>query len=395
MSERRRRLLEVATVSAKLGVLGFGGPAAHVALLRTEVVERRGWITDGEFVDLLGATSALPGPGSTQMVIAVGRRHAGWPGLVVAGTCFIAPATAIVLVLAWLYVSYGRVPAVGGLLYGVKPVVVAVIVVALWGLLAGAARTGPAPVVVAAGAAGAYLAGVDPLVVLGAGAGALMVWRNARRVAARGSAAGAALPALAATHHDVSGAGAGAGALAARRGAAVAHVGLWPLVREFAKLGVIVFGSGYVLLAFLQRDLVHQLHWIGARQLLDAVAAGQVTPGPVFTTATFVGYVVRGVPGALLATLAIFLPSFLMVAVLVPVLPRLRRSPWASGALDGVGAAAVGLMAGVAVPLGRAAVVDPLTAVMAVVGLAALARFRLNTAWVVVAGAAVGVLHSL
>ncbi|MGA2520932.1 MAG: chromate transporter, partial [Acidimicrobiales bacterium] len=180
-----------------------------------------------------------------------------------------------------------------------------------------------------------------------------------------------------------------------RPGARATTVGLWPLVSEFAKLGVIVFGSGYVLLAFLQRDLVHQLHWLGARQLLDAVAAGQVTPGPVFTTATFVGYLVHGVSGALLATLAIFLPSFVMVAVLVPVLPRLRRSSWASGALDGAGAAAVGLMAGVAVPLGRAAVVDPLTAVMAVVGLAALARFRVNTAWLVLAGAVVGVLHSL
>jgi chromate transporter len=389
VSERRSRLLEVAAVSAKLGVLGFGGPAAHVALLRTEVVERRQWISDPEFVDLLGATSALPGPGSTQMVIAVGRRRAGWAGLLVAGTCFIAPATAIVLVLAWLYVSYGHLPAVGGVLYGVKPVVVAVIVMALCGLVAGAARTGAAPVVVAAGAAGGFLAGADPLVVLAVGAVALMVWRNAPRLGARGSVAGVVLPAVASSQ------GRGAGAVAARRTEAAAHVGLWPLVREFAKLGVIVFGSGYVLLAFLQRDLVHQLHWIGARQLLDAVAAGQVTPGPVFTTATFVGYLVRGVPGALLATLAIFLPSFVMVAVLVPVLPRLRRSSWASGALDGAGAAAVGLMAGVAVPLGRAAVVDPLTAVMAVVGLAALARFRVNTAWLVLAGAVVGVLHSL
>ncbi|MGA2520072.1 MAG: chromate efflux transporter, partial [Acidimicrobiales bacterium] len=267
MSERRSRLLEVAAVSAKLGVLGFGGPAAHVALLRTEVVERRQWISDPEFVDLLGATSALPGPGSTQMVIAVGRRRAGWAGLLVAGTCFIAPATAIVLVLAWLYVSYGHLPAVGGVLYGVKPVVVAVIVMALCGLVAGAARTGAAPVVVAAGAAGGFLAGADPLVVLAVGAVALMVWRNAPRLGARGSVAGVVLPAVASSQ------GRGAGAVAARRTEAAAHVGLWPLVREFAKLGVIVFGSGYVLLAFLQRDLVHQLHWIGARQLLDAVAA--------------------------------------------------------------------------------------------------------------------------
>lgn len=388
MTGGRRPLAEVATVSAKLGVIGFGGPAAHIALLRTEVVERRSWITDTEFLDLLAATSALPGPGSTQMVIAVGRRRAGWAGLVVAGACFIAPATAIVLLLAWLYVTFGHVPAVGGVLYGIKPVVMAVIVVSLWGLVRTAARTGPAPVVIAAAAGGAFLAGVDPLVVLGAGAVALAVFTNRRRLHLPGPAAAA--PVLAVLARS-----AAAPVAPARHGARAATVGLWPIVREFAKLGVIVFGSGYVLLAFLQRDLVHQLHWLGARQLLDAVAAGQVTPGPVFTTATFVGYLVHGVSGALLATLAIFLPSFVMVAVLVPVLPRLRRSSWASGAIDGAGAAAVGLMAGVAVPLGRAAVVGPLTAVVAVVSLVVLARFRVNTAWMVLAGAVVGVLHSL
>jgi len=388
VTDGRRPLAEVATVAAKLGVIGFGGPAAHIALLRTEVVQRRGWITDTEFLDLLAATSALPGPGSTQMVIAVGRRRAGWAGLVVAGACFIAPATAIVVLLAWLYVTYGHVPAVGGVLYGIKPVVVAVIVVSLWGLVRAAARTGPAPVVLAAAAGGAFLAGVDPLVVLAVGAVALAVFTNRRRLHASGAAAAA--PVLAVLARS-----AAAPVARVRPGARATTVGLWPLVREFAKLGVIVFGSGYVLLAFLQRDLVHQLHWLGARQLLDAVAAGQVTPGPVFTTATFVGYLVHGVSGALLATLAIFLPSFVMVAVLVPVLPRLRRSPWASGAIDGAGAAAVGLMAGVAVPLGRAAVVSPLTAVLAVVSLVVLARFRVNTAWMVLAGAVVGVLHSL
>jgi chromate transporter len=385
VTERRRRLAAVAQVSAKLGVIGFGGPAAHIALLRTEVVERRRWLTDAEFLELLGATSALPGPGSTQMVIAVGRRRAGWPGLAVAGTCFIAPATAIVLLLAWAYATYGHVPAVGGVLYGVKPVVVAVIVVSLWGLASTLARTGVPPTAVAVLATAAYLAGVDPLVVLAVGAAAVTAWRLGQ-----GPVPGSPGPAAVAPLVSL------AGALRAPSGGGGRmHVGLWPLVREFAKLGVIVFGSGYVLLAFLQRDIVHQLYWLGPKQLLDAVAAGQVTPGPVFTTATFVGYLVSGVPGALLATLAIFLPSFLMVAALVPLLPKLRRSRWASGALEGAAAAAVGLMAGVAVPLGRAGIVDPLTAAVAVVALVALARLRVNTAWVVLAGGVVGALHSL
>ena len=390
----RGSLAELALVAGKLGVIGFGGPAAHVAMLRTEVVERRDWLSDGEFLELLGATSALPGPGSTQMVMAVGRRRCGWRGLLVAGACFIAPATAIVLGLAWLYVAYGREPAVGGVLYGIKPVVVAVIVVSLWGLVRSVARSGRVPLATAVAALGAFLAGVDPLVVLGAGAVVVSGWDNRTRL--RPVQALVPLVPAAVLGRPAGAPGAPGGVVAdpAHRAGAL-HVGLWPLVREFAKLGVIVFGSGYVLLAFLQRDLVHQLHWLGARQLLDAVAAGQVTPGPVFTTATFVGYLVAGVPGGLLATAAIFAPSFLMVAVLVPVLPRLRRSPWTAGVLDGVAAAALGLMAAVTVPLGRTAFVDPLTVVVAAGALVVLARWRPNTAWVVLAGGVVGALHSL
>jgi len=385
VSPSRGQLAAVARVATKLGVIGFGGPAAHVAMLRSEVVERRAWLTDAEFLDLFAATTALPGPGSTQMVIAVGRRQAGWTGMVVAGTCFVAPAATSVLVLAGLYVRFHRVPAVAGLLYGVKPVVVAVIAVSLWGLSRGVAAAGALGLVVAGAAGAAFLAGVDPLVALAIGAVVVMLWRN--RTAVDGGAATAVVPgvALALAGH------------AARRPSApvTRHVGLWPLAREFAKLGVIVFGSGYVLLAFLQRDLVHQLHWLGSKQLLDAVAAGQVTPGPVFTTATFVGYLVSGVPGAVVATLAIFLPSFLMVAALMPVLARARRSSWVSGALDGAAAAAVGLMAGVAVTLARSGLTDALTAAVGVAALVSLARFRVNTVWVVIAGGVVGVLHSL
>jgi chromate transporter len=383
---RHHHLLEVAQVGAKLGVIGFGGPASHVALLRVEVVERRGWISDAEFLDLLGVTSALPGPGSTQMVMAVGRRRAGVPGMIAGGVCFITPAAAMVLLLAWLYVRYGRESAVGGVLYGIKPVVCAVVVAAIFGLGAGVARAGRLPLVVAVLGAGAYLGGVNPLVVLAVGAAVVCLWDNRARLGAGGRGA-----------HIVIGVvlGAPAASRAATPGPRTMHAGLWAIALEFAKLGVVVFGSGYVLLAFLQHDLVDHLHWVTSKQLLDAVAAGQVTPGPVFTTATFVGYLTAGAPGALVATTAIFLPSFLMVAAIVPVLPRVRTSPWASGALDGVSAAAVGLMAGVAVQLARAGIVDALTAVVAVATLVALVRFKVNTAWLVLVGGAIGVLHSL
>jgi chromate transporter len=275
---------------------------------------------------------------------------------------------------------------VTGVLYGVKPVVVAVVAMAVWGLGRGVVRSGALPAAVGVGAAASFWAGVDPLAVLGAGA---VVWNHRPRRAPGGP--GAWLAGLSSTGLAAS----------VDRGAHVTHVthithvGLRSVVAEFLKLGVIVFGSGYVLVAFLQRDVVHQLHWLGGGRLLDAVAAGQVTPGPVFTTATFVGYLVAGVPGGLLATLAIFLPSFLMVAALGPVVARVRRSRWASGALDGISAAAVGLMAGVGVVLAGKAFVDPLTVVVAVAALAVMARFTVNTAWLVLAGAAVGALHSL
>ena len=241
-------------------------------------------------------------------------------------------------------------------------------------------------VVLALGAAGCFLAGLDPLLVIVVGAIAMTLWRNRGRLRLGG--AGLLVPAVSLANRRA--------AVPSPAGAARhAHVGLWSVVLEFAKLGVIVFGSGYVLLAFLQRDVVVRLHWLSAKQLLDAVAAGQVTPGPVFTTATFVGYLTDGLPGALLATLAIFLPSFFLVAVLVPLLPKVRRSPWLSGALEGVTATALGLMAGVAIRLTASALVDPLTWGTALVALVVLWRWRVNTAWVVLAGAAVGLVHTL
>jgi len=370
---RRARLREVAGLMAKLGCIAFGGPAVHVAMLRDETVARRGWVTDAEFLDLFGAVSVLPGPSSTQLAIVLSRRRAGWLGLVVGGVCFIAPAMVIVLGLAWAYRRYGATPTGGGVLYGVRPVVVAIVVVALWQL----ARTAVKRrwyVVIGAGTVAGYLLRVNVLALLAASALAVVLIDNRRRLHAS-----APLPL----------------AIAAAVGARPARPGLAAVLGEFAKLGVIVFGSGYVLLAFLRADLVGHLHWLTQRQVLDAVAAGQVTPGPVFTTATFVGYLLGGVPAALVATAGIFVPSFVMVAAVEPHIGRLRRSPWFGAALDGVTVAALGLMAGVTIDLGRTAVRDPLTAVIGLAALAVAAYWKPNAAWLVAAGAAGGIAHHL
>src|SRR5579864_6701259 len=346
---------------AKLGAIAFGGPAVHVAMLRDETVARRGWVSDEEFLDLFGVVSVLPGPSSTQLAIALSRRRAGWPGLVLGGACFIAPAMAIVLGLAWGYTRYGTTPTGGGVVYGVEPVVVAIVAVALWPL-ARAALTRRWLVVVGAGAIAGYLAGVNPLVLLAGAAVVVVLVDNRRRVL------GAPVPVLVA---------------AVSTTASRARPGLGAVLAEFAKLGVIVFGSGYVLLAFLRADLVAHLHWLTQRQVLDAVAAGQVTPGPVFTTATFVGYLVGGVPAALVATAGIFVPSFVMVAALEPFVGRIRRSAWLGPALDGVTVAALGLMAAVTVDLARVAVRDALTAVLAGAALAVSVRWKPNAVWLV------------
>lgn len=369
----RRRLLEVAALFLKIGAIAFGGPAVHVAMMRQEVVARRGWVDDQEFVDALAVTSVLPGPGSTQMSMVLGRRRAGWPGLVVGGVCFILPAFALVLGLAWAYGHYGHSVVGGGLLYGVKPVVIAVVaqaIAALWPV----AVKGPLAWLVAAGAVAGYFAGVDVLVLLGASAALLAIVRNGRRL--RGGTTLGVVPLAAGAVH-------------------VAKVRSGSVFLEFLKLGAIVFGSGYVLLAFLQRDLVNGLHWLSTSRLLDAVAVGQLTPGPVFTTATFIGYLVHGVTGAALATVGIFLPSFAMVSVVAPLIVHLRRSPWTAAALDGVNAAALGLMAAVGYVLATSAVVDPVTGLLAVAAVVALVVGRVNSAWVVLAGAAVGVLHAV
>jgi chromate transporter len=370
------RLRELALLFLKLGTIGFGGPAAHIAMMHDEVVRRRAWIGEQDFVDLVGATNLVPGPNSTELAIYLGYARARWKGLVVAGACFILPAFAIVLVLAWGYLRYGNTPAASGLLYGITPVVVAIIAWALIGL-AGTALRSLLTGLVGAAALACYLLGLNELLLLATGAAAVMLVR------ARPAWPGRApllLPLL----------------LAGQAGAAGAHDGrLGRLLLTFLKIGAVLYGSGYVLLAFLRGDFVERLGWLTQSQLLDAVSIGQVTPGPVFTTATFVGYLAAGFPGAILATIGIFLPSFVFVALLTRVVGRIRDRDWSAALLDGVNAAALGLMAGVTWQLGRTALVDPLTAALFAAALLALWRLRLNSAWLIAAGAAVGLARTL
>lgn len=380
-SADQSRLAEVARLALKLGFTAFGGPAAHIAMLRDEAVTRRGWVTDEHFLDLLGATNLIPGPNSTEMVMHIGHVRAGWRGLIVAGACFILPAALIVLGLAWAYVAYGTTPAAEWLLYGVKPVIIAVVAQALWGLGKTAVK-GALLAAVGLAALALALAGVDELALLVAGGLLVMIVRNLGRIRRDAPPLAALLP--------IAG---GAPAWLGMAAAPAVDLGLLFLI--FLKIGAVLYGSGYVLLAFLRTDFVVRLGWLTDQQLLDAVAVGQFTPGPVFTTATFIGYLLGRVPGAVLATVGIFLPSFVFVAAVNPLVPRMRRSPWLGALLDGVNVAALGLMAAVTWQLGRAAVLDWLTGLLALLAAFLLFRFKVNSAWLVLGGGLIGLIYRL
>jgi chromate transporter len=377
------RLREVALLFLKLGVIAFGGPAVHIALMRDETVRRRKWLEDQDFLDMVGATNLIPGPNSTELAIHLGHRRAGWPGLLAAGALFILPAAVIVLVLAALYVRYGSTPQAEWLLYGVKPVIIAIVAQALWGL---GRRAVKGPILAAIGLVvlAGYLAGINELVVLFAGgAGAVLAYvgmNAARSPSSLRTVLPLPLPALLGGAAPV---------------APPAGFSMLALFLTFLKIGSVLYGSGYVLLAFLRGDFVERLGWLTDQQLIDAVAVGQFTPGPVFTTATFVGYIVGGFPAAVVATVGIFLPSFAFVALLSKVLPLIRRSPLAGAALDGINVASLALMAGVTWQLGRAAVVDVWTAVLAIAALVLLLKTKLNSAWIVLGGGVAGVMISL
>ena len=373
-------LRELAILFLKLGVIGFGGPAAHIAMMDDEVVRRRRWMTNDEFLDLLGVTNLIPGPNSTEMAIHIGHRQGGWPGLLIAGTCFILPAVLIVIASAWAYVRYGSLPQVAGILYGIKPVVSAIVLQALWKLGRTAIKTVLLGALAIAATALTFL-GVNELLILAGGGvivmGASLISRRVKR------------------GHHLRGLFPVATFAALFSSATTAtSFGLLPLFLFFLKVGAVLYGSGYVLLVFLRADLVERWHWLTESQLLDAIAVRQDTPGPVFTTATFVGYVLGGTSGAIVATVGIFLPAFVFVALSGPLVPRIRRSPTAGAFLDGVNACALSLMFVVTYQLGRAALVDITTVLLALVSAFFLFRFRVNSAWLVLGGAILGWLLS-
>jgi chromate transporter len=373
---RRSRLIEVAVLFLRLGVTAFGGPAAHIAIMRDEVVNKRKWITEQEFLDLFGAANLIPGPTSTETAIYLGYRRVGWMGLVLGGVCFILPAMSIVLALSWAYVRYGTTSWASGILYGIMPVVMAIIAQALWGLGRKAIKNwltgmiGLSTVIL-------YMLGVNVLVILLLAGLVTMISGNLSRIK-NIPMVGILLPLVGLNLLTTS-----------------SPFSLTLLFLNFLKIGATLYGSGYVLLAFLRADFVLHLGWLTDKQLIDAIAIGQVTPGPVFTTATFIGYLLGGFPGAILATLGIFLPSFIYVGISSLFIKRIRNSPWASSFLDGVNAASLGLMLAVSIQLASTALIDPLTIGMAVICLIILIRFQTNSTWLIAGGALIGLFHSI
>lgn len=364
-----RPLGEIVRVIGKIGLTGFGGPAAHIAMLEDEVVERRRWISRQHFLDLVGATNLIPGPNSTEMMMHLGYLWGGGLGLVLGGMAFLLPAVAVTAVLAWIYVEYGSLPQIEPLLVGIKPAVVAVILGAVSRLGRKAVKNVPLAILGVL-VASAVILGINEIAALAGGAILGTLWLRLESLKLWSFAIA---PLGSGMTDDVA-----------------LNVPLPQLGWVFLKVGAILYGSGYVLIAFLEGDLVGRLGWLTHAQLLDAVAVGQFTPGPLLSTATFVGYVVAGLPGAVVATLGIFVPSFALVRLLNPLIPKLRRSPTTSAFMDAVNVSALGLMAAVTVELGRNALDEPGTLVIALGAAAAALGLRVNTAWIVLGGALAG-----
>lgn len=372
-AQRQQRLKDLTQAFLKLGTIAFGGPAAHVAMMDDEVVKHRGWMTREKLLDLLGVTSLIPGPSSTQLAIYIGYERAGFWGVVLAGTSFILPAMLMVWGLAAAYVRYQALPQVNWLLYGIKPVIIAIVVQALYKLGQKAIKDRWTAIATLSVILTFALGANELMLLLLAGLGVTLLKNGT-------NGWGPKLPMLFFP-----------GVLAATAPAAIASVSWVKVFFFFLKIGSILYGGGYVLLAFLQRDLVERSHWLTSQQLLDAIAIGQVTPGPLFTTATFVGYLLAGNGGAIAGTLGIFLPSFILILVIGPWVEKIRSSAWASGFLDGVNAASVGLMAVVTYTLGRAAIVDWLTITVALLSSIAIFRFQISSIWLILAGGLVGI----
>ncbi|MEX0784124.1 MAG: chromate efflux transporter [Dehalococcoidia bacterium] len=372
---RGNKVSEVAAYFLRLGCIAFGGPAAHIAIMRRELVTQRKWLTDEEFVDMLGVTNLIPGPNSTEMTMHSGYHRAGWGGLLLGGLAFILPAVAIVLALAWAYVRYGDTPAGEGILAGVGPVVLAIIIQAIWGLRTAALKTPLSMVLAALVFAVVFLFDANEIVALFAAGAVTLAWYLARHTP---GAINALLPL-------------GLPAPLAFQAAAESAPTVGGLFWVFLKVGALLYGSGYVLVSFLESELVDSRGWLTDQQLVDAIAVGQFTPGPLFSSATFVGYIIEGWDGAAAATAGIFLPSFVLVMLTAPFVSRLRRLGWTGAFLDGINAAALALMATTTIILAQETLDTAFGAALFAVGAIVLVRYNPNSAWLVLAGAALGV----
>ena len=370
------RLGEIAVAFLRLGFIAFGGAVAHIALMEEEFVRRRGWLSREEFVDRVGAVNLLPGPSSTEMAIYLGHLRGGFPGLLIAGAAFILPSALLMCVMAWAYVQYGRLPQIAGVLWGVKPVVVVLIAQAVWSLGKTVLKSRELAVIAAIELGLAAMHVATLALLIGTGVAWIVANRFGQSRPGQNRIASAA-------------ASAAGGAAVSATAAAATTTGVFVY---FLKIGALLFGSGYVLLAVLREDLVTRMHWLSESQLLDGIAVSQATPGPFFTVATFLGYVLSGWRGAGLATVGMFIPAFLYVAVTASVLPSLRKSPTASAFLNGVNAAAVALMAFVGFQFARESVVTPLAAVIAAVSAVLAVRLKVNSAWLILGGAVCGLV---
>ncbi|MEH2318643.1 chromate efflux transporter [Nostoc sp.] len=389
------RLGELANLFFKLGVIGFGGPVAHIAMIEDEVVKQRQWLTREDFLDLLGATNLIPGPNSTEMAIHIGYIYAGWLGLIVSGVCFILPAVLITGGFAWIYVTYGSLPQVAPLLYGIKPAVLAIIINALWGLAKKAVKTRQLLVIALAVVLLILLFKLNEVITLLIGGLLGMLWLHSGEKNDKPGDKANFLIASLSTGATLKVSAVLAASVATA--STLANVSLWQLGWFFLKVGSILFGSGYLLVAFLQGGLVEKYGWLTQQQLLDAIAIGQFTPGPVLSTATFIGYIIAGIPGAIVATIGIFLPSFVFVAALNPLIPRLRASSWTRAFLDAVNVSAVALMVITTLQLGAATLTLPqapfadfLGFAIAIVSAILAIRFHLNAACLVFGSALIG-----
>lgn len=378
-TEKSQRLKEIAIVFLRLGTFSFGGPAAHIAMMDDEIVNKRNWLTREKFMDLLGATNLIPGPNSTEMAIHIGFERGGFLGLLIAGSAFILPAVAIVLVFAILYVSYGTLPEITGILYGIKPVIIAIIMQALYRLGRSVVKSKLTAIIGVSVVVFSFL-GIEEIFLIFTSAAITMLILNFGEIKKKLFSV-SVFPAAILTSQI------------ADQSLRSAYLPQHTIFLTFLKIGSVLYGSGYVLLAFLEADFVRKFAVITNRQLIDAIAVGQFTPGPVFTTATFIGYLINGIPGALLATLGIFLPAFVLVFFLNPIIPKLRKSKWISAALDGLNVASLGLMAVVSFKLAAASLLDPFTIIIAFVSLSIIMKFKFNTVWAIIAGGILGFVY--